>query len=202
MKTSRKHILARKHWVFDMDGTLTIAKHDFDAIRSELGLPEGLPILESLALLPAEESAPLHRQLDEIELEVAKLSEPADGAAELLESLLSEGVQIGILTRNNAINIQVTLKAAGLLHYFAQSDLLSRDCAAPKPAPDGIIQLLNHWGASTQDAVMVGDYIHDLNAGRNAKTATIYLDTSGEFPFKDAADLCVTHLSELMPAQP
>jgi HAD superfamily hydrolase (TIGR01549 family) len=136
--------------------------------------------------------------LDEIELEIAERSEPADGAAELLESLLSQGAKIGILTRNNAINIQVSLKAAGLLHYFAETDLLSRECAAPKPAPDGIHKLLNNWQASIDDAVMVGDSIHDLDAGRNAKAATIYFDTSGEFAHKNAADLCVTHLSELI----
>lgn len=194
---TRQDILSRKHWIFDMDGTLTVAKHDFDAIREELGLPFGLPILESLAKLPDAESAPLHRRLDEIELEVAERSESAEGAAKLLEVLLSQGAQIGILTRNNASNIHVTLKAAGLLHYFAEDDLLSRDCALPKPAPDGIYHLLKNWQATADDAVMVGDYIHDLHAGRNAKTATVYLDVSSQFPFKDSADLCVSHLSEL-----
>ncbi|MCZ7597637.1 MAG: hypothetical protein M5U09_07745 [Gammaproteobacteria bacterium] len=38
--------LARRTcWVFDMDGTLTHAVHDFDDIRRRLDLPEGLPIL-------------------------------------------------------------------------------------------------------------------------------------------------------------
>ena len=35
------HLLKRKHWIFDLDGTLTIAVHDFNAIRKELGIPEG-----------------------------------------------------------------------------------------------------------------------------------------------------------------
>lgn len=198
MLLTRQNILSRKHWVFDMDGTLTIAKHDFDGIREELGLPVGLPILESIAKLPDEEATAVNRRLDEIELQIAERSEPAGGAAKLLETLLSQGAEIGILTRNNAINIHVTLKAAGLLHYFAQDDLISRDCITPKPAPDGIHHLLNNWQAEVNDAVMVGDSIHDLNAGRNAQTATIYLDTSGEFQFKDTADLCVRHLSELI----
>ena len=195
---TRQNILSRKHWVFDMDGTITIAKHDFDGIRAELGLPVGMPILESIAKLPNEEATAVHRRLDEIELDIAERSEPADGAAELLEALLAQGAKIGILTRNNAINIHVTLKAAGLLHYFENDDLLSRECAAPKPAPDGIYQLLNNWQASLDDAVMVGDSIHDLDAGRNANTATIYLDTSSQFVHRDAADLCVSHLSELI----
>ncbi len=66
-----KHLLSQKHWVFDMDGTLTIAQHDFDAIRDDLGLPDNLPILESLDAMPAAESAPIHQRLNEIELEIA-----------------------------------------------------------------------------------------------------------------------------------
>jgi len=191
-------VMNRKHWVFDMDGTLTIAKHDFEAIRIELGLPAGIPIIEALEVLPPEESAPLHKRLDEMELAVANISEPAEGAAALLEHLLEKGANIGILTRNNLPNIEVTLKAAGLLHYFKQENLLSRDCAAPKPAPDGIHKLLTAWSGSVEDAVMVGDYIHDLDAGINAGTATVYIDTSGVFSFEKSADVCIKQLTELM----
>ena len=41
-----------QYWIFDLDGTLTIAVHDFDAIRDELGLPAGEPILEAMSKLP------------------------------------------------------------------------------------------------------------------------------------------------------
>lgn len=195
---NRTDILSRKHWIFDMDGTLTVAKHDFDGIRAELGLPEGLPILESIAKLPNEEALEIHRRLDDIERVVAQNSEPAAGAAELLEALLAKGVKIAILTRNNAINIEITLKAAGLLHYFTQDNLLSRECMAPKPAPDGIHYLLKSWQATIDDANMIGDSIHDLTAGRNANAATVYYDPSGHFPHASHADLCVRHLSELL----
>lgn len=185
------------NWVFDMDGTLTIAKHDFDAIRKELGLPFGQPILEALDELPDEEAAPLHIRLNEIELEVAKQSEPAAGAEQLLSRLTAQGAKLGILTRNNAINIEVTLKAAGLDHFFSVENLLSRDCATPKPAPDGILKLLRQWQAEPGEAVMVGDYLHDLASGRAAGTRTLYVDESGRFEFKSLADVCIQSLPEL-----
>lgn len=191
-------LFSRKHWVFDMDGTLTLAQHDFDAIRDDLGLPEDLPILESLALLPDEESAPLHTRLDQIELEIAAESKAAEGAEELLENLLSAGTTIGILTRNNKINIDVTLRAAGLADYFTEHNLLSRECATPKPAPDGILHLLKQWNASSDDAVMVGDHLHDLLTGRAADTKTLYVDPSGEFIFKQEADICIHQLTDLL----
>lgn len=195
--SSYQSVMQKPYWVFDMDGTLTIAQHDFDAIREQLGLPEGLPILESLKKLASSEAKVLHRKLNEIELEIAHQSKPAEGAADLLESLLLQGSKIGLLTRNNAVNIDVTLKAAGLYDFFESGDLLSRDCISPKPAPDGINKLLSNWQASSQDAVMVGDHLHDLLAGRNAKTLTVYVDQLGEFPFKDHADICIQSLSSL-----
>ena len=196
-------MIDHKHWIFDMDGTLTLAQHDFDAIRDELGLPVGLPILESLDAMPVEESAPLHIRLNEIELEIAAESKAAEGAESLLEMLISKGANIGILTRNNKTNIDVTLKAAGIDGYFNHENLLSRDCAVPKPAPDGILQLLKQWDVDltsevSHNAIMVGDHLHDLLSGKAAGTKTLYVDPSGEFVFKKSADTCIHQLTELL----
>ena len=187
-----------QHWIFDMDGTLTIAQHDFDAMRTALGLPYGVPILEALDQLSEEESAPLHLRLNEMELEVANKTIAAEGAKVLLDTLSENNIQMGILTRNNAENIEVTLKAAGLFDYFATETLISRDCAPPKPLPDGIHKLLAHWNASVESAVMVGDYVHDLHAGRAAGVTTLYVDPSGQFEFKQDADVCIKQLTELL----
>jgi phosphoglycolate phosphatase-like HAD superfamily hydrolase len=44
---------------------------------------------------------------------------------------------------------------------------------------------------------MVGDYLFDLEAGRRAGSATIYLDPTGEFLWQDCADLPITTLAEI-----
>ncbi|RVU84373.1 HAD family hydrolase [Leucothrix sargassi] len=192
-------VTQRKLWIFDMDGTLTEAQHDFDAIRQALNLPAGRPILESIADLPAEQAALVNTRLDEIELEISKDSKPAQGAAELLEALLANDCKIGILTRNNFVNIKVTLEAAGLYHYFDDADLISRDCIAPKPAPDGIFHLVNRWQGDISNALMIGDSIHDIRAGNNAEAISVYYDPEGQFEHRAQATVCVKALSELMP---
>lgn len=182
-----------------MDGTLTLAVHDFDAIRKELGLPEGKPILEQIALYPKMEARRLHQQLDMIELNVAAQSKPANGAARILESLAAKGHQLGILTRNNMINIYATLEAAGLNGFFKDDHLISRNCAPPKPDPTGIHRLLNAWGGTPEESVMVGDHLFDIDTGRAAGSATIYVDPTGKFEHRDKADCCIRSLDELHP---
>lgn len=188
----------RSHWIFDMDGTLTIAQHDFVAIRRELGLPEDSPILESLAQLPDALAAPIHAQLDEIELRIAREARPQPGAIALLSTLQAQGKQIGILTRNTKSGADATLAASQLTAFFEPEHVLSRQCCAPKPSPEGIQQLLQRWQAPPEHAVMVGDYVFDLMAGRNAGTATVHLDVTGAFPWPDQADVQVSTLEALL----
>ena len=180
-----------------MDGTLTISIHDFDGIKRILGLPLDRPILEALDDLPAAQAAQLHQQLDALELDIAYQATAQIGARELLTKLRSRGAQIGILTRNSKPNAQATLAACGLAEFFPAESILSRHCCPPKPSPDGIWQLLSGWKASPDRSVMVGDYVFDLEAGRRAGSATVYLDPTGEFPWQGLADLPITTLAEI-----
>lgn len=187
----------RKYWVFDMDGTLTVAVHDFNAIRDELGLPQGRPILEQLAEMSEERAGPLRERLDEIEKELAHKATSQAGARELLQALDGRGAKTGILTRNSHANALATLEACGLSEYFEPDCVLGRESCEVKPSADGIRKLLGAWRAAAHEAVMVGDFLFDLIAGREAGTATVYLDPKGAFQYRDHADVCVRDLVEL-----
>jgi len=55
------------YWVFVLDGTLTHPVHDFEQIRSELGLPAGCDILATIADKPEAEQKELNHRLDQWE---------------------------------------------------------------------------------------------------------------------------------------
>jgi len=181
-----------------MDGTLTLAIHNFDDIRAQLNLPAGEPILEAIARLPEAEAAATHRKLDEIEFEIADQAIPQPGATDLLDRLVARGCKVGILTRNGLGIAHSTLKAAKLDNYFEADTIVSRDCCAPKPAPDGVIKLMTHWQAEPADTVMTGDYLYDLKAGNDAQTATVHLDVDGQFPWPELTSTGVTALNQLV----
>lgn len=181
-----------------MDGTLTEAVHDFPAIKKELGLPLDLDILHGISLMPEEDAKKTHEKLQEIEFKLAAIGRAAAGTMELLDALAANQCYLGILTRNNLINTLETLRAANLKSYFPDMYIISRDHALPKPNPDGIHILLDKWKASPDDAVMVGDYLFDLEAGNRAGLQTIYVDPTGEFIFREKASHCVKQLDEVL----
>lgn len=194
MENTLKH---KKYWLFDMDGTLTNSMHDFDAMRTDLGLPAGVPILEALAAMEPEAAAIKHRELDEMELRMAADATPQPGSVELLEHLQASGAKVGIVTRNGRQIADVTLQACALNGYFNEQTIISRDCCTPKPDPAGVQLLLARWQGAAEDAVMVGDYLFDLEAGRNGGVSTVHMDITGEFAWPDMTDFSVKSLPEL-----
>ena len=165
-----------KHWVFDMDGTLTVAVHDFALIRRELEIPADADILTHLNGLPAEVAAAKHAWLLEHERELAQASTAAPGAVELVRDLHARGYRLGILTRNARELAHVTLEAIGLADCFAVEDVLGRDEAPPKPHPGGLLKLAEAWQVPASDMVMVGDYRFDLDCGRAAGARTVLVN--------------------------
>ncbi len=191
------HLLKRKHWIFDLDGTITIAVHDFNAIRKELGIPDGQPIIQTLESLPLKESHKQKKKLQEIEEILASNASPAPGVKKLLETLSNQNYFLGILTLNTKENAWTTLRVLGLSEYFAKESVIGRWCAEPKPSPNGVKKLLNHWNVCASEALIVGDYLYDLQVGRAAEIATIHVDPSGCFAWPELADISVSSLSEL-----
>ncbi|MBV4489770.1 HAD family hydrolase [Pseudomonas oryzicola] len=167
---------AVRNWVFDMDGTLTVAVHDYAAIRVALGIPTEHDILTHLAALPADEAAAKHAWLLEHERDLAVAATAAIGAVELVRELAERGCRLGILTRNARDLAQVTLEAIGLADCFPVAHILGRDEAVPKPSPDGLLKIAGAWGVAPHELVMVGDYRFDLVCGRAAGARTVLVN--------------------------
>lgn len=188
----------RNHWIFDLDGTLTVSAHDFEHIRDELGLAPEAPILEALHAMPDAEAAPLWELLNELEFYYAGKASVMQGAAELLQKLHDDGRQLAILTRNTMPVVKHTLEACRLEHFFPLEHILDRDSCIPKPSPDGIKRLLDFWQAKADDSVMVGDYLYDLEAGKGAGVVTIHVDTRGNADWPEYTDIRVEGLGEII----
>jgi len=176
-----------RHWVFDMDGTLTLAVHDFAAIKRALDIPLEHDILQHLAALPEALAAAKYAWLLEHERELALAAQPAPGAIELVRSLQARDCRLGILTRNAHELALVTLQAIGLGDCFASADILGRDEAPPKPHPGGLLHLAERWQVAPGELVMVGDYRYDLECARAAGARSVLVNLA-ENPWPQLAD--------------
>ncbi|MFO8012696.1 MAG: HAD family hydrolase [Phycisphaerae bacterium] len=175
--------------IFDLDGTLLASPLDFDAIRAEIGLPDGRPILEALDHLPPAERARAEAVVDRHETEAVRASHLLPGAAELPAWLRARGLNVALLTRNSRASVE----AAAHRHGLAFDAAVTREDLAPKPSPKGVRHLMAACGAQADETVLVGDFRFDVEAGAAAGVRTVAVvaeptDWSAEATWQ-AADL-------------
>ena len=188
---------ACRHWVFDMDGTLTVAVHDFPAIKRALDIPQDSDILHHLAALPAAEAAAKHAWLLQHERELALAAQPAPGALQLVRALRERDCRLGILTRNAHPLALLTLAAIGLADCFADADILGRDEAPPKPHPGGLLHLAERWSVAPSELVMVGDYRFDLECAQAAGARGVLVNLPDN-PWPELTGLHARDCAELL----
>lgn len=156
--------------IFDMDGTLIDSQLDFAAMRREMGLPDGMPILEGLQSTPP--GPELDRRLQvlrEHELRGVECATIFPGVEETLAALREWGWPTGILTRNSRESTDAMLDRLQL-----KLDLvLTRDDAPPKPDPAGLLHIAQRWELAPAELVFCGDYLFDLQAGQRAGMQTV-----------------------------
>ena len=156
--------------IFDLDGTLTRPILDFAAIRAAVGLGE--PLLESMLALPAgPERERAFAVLERFEAEAAERAELNEGAREILDVLSRRGIPAGLVTRNSRASARRTLER----HALRFDIVVTRDDAPPKPRPEPLLRICEHFGVPPAEALMVGDFRLDVLAGHRAGTRTALL---------------------------
>jgi HAD superfamily hydrolase (TIGR01509 family) len=184
--------------IFDLDGTLADSLLDFDAIRAEIGLRPGLPILEQLAEATAAERARAEEIMRRHERAAIAEATLTDGCADLLAHLTALGIPMGILTRN----IREVVEAFARTFSFRFQAIYTREDGPHKPAPDGVLALCAALGVRPEETLTVGDYKFDVLAGRAAGCRTVLLHGRPLSPAAHAEwgapDLIIASLRELL----
>jgi HAD superfamily hydrolase (TIGR01509 family) len=179
--------------IFDLDGTLVDSGLDFPLMRREMGLPVGMPILEGLAEIgPGARIDECLRILDRHEQEAAERATLMPGAGELLAMLTERGVHQAILTRNSRTCSSRMLTRLGL----SIACVLTREDGPPKPDPAGLLKICSIWKAHVTEVIFMGDYLHDINCGRNAGMRTILFAPNETPHYSLLADFCVSTFAE------
>jgi HAD superfamily hydrolase (TIGR01549 family) len=179
--------------LFDLDGTLTVPIIDFDAIRRKLDLPPGTPLVHALGSMPPERHEAGMRVIHEAEMVAAHSATANHGVHELLDALAARGIKTAIVTRNSSDATAVTLERIGIVVDF----VVTREFGPMKPSPKPLLEALRNLDRHAGEALMVGDFRDDMEAGRAAGTATcLVMNSPG--PPKFDADLHVPWPGDLL----
>lgn len=155
--------------VFDVDGTLCLPQnYMFKEMRSALGIPKSIDILEHINSLSARNdqnfSSPRSRAQDaikRIEREAMSRQQPQPGLNELITRLAKWDVRLALCTRNFEMPVKHLLEKfvseEGRAHF---SPLITRETEGikAKPSPEGIwacVQVWNQTGSTAAAADVV-----------------------------------------------
>jgi HAD superfamily hydrolase (TIGR01509 family) len=189
--------------LFDFDGTLTKpGALDFSIIRRRIGCPEGQPILEFIEKTAnSEQRKEMTRKLDQFEAEAAARSVPNAGSEELIGFLKRRHVKIAVITRNTLASVQRSMENFKHTTLEDFDFLLTREAdIEPKPSPEGVYLAAEKVGVSPAECMLVGDFIFDLEAGKNAAVKTVWLKNPFVTPdhrYFEASDYIVSTMEEL-----
>lgn len=178
--------------IFDMDGTITRPVLDFREIRKEIGLPEG-DIAKEIAKLPPPERQRAWRIIDGYERDAEERQELQDGAKALLERCRASGVRLGLITRNVRRSVDTLCRKFDLTF----DHVITREFPHLKPHPAPILHMLEEWGIAPADALMVGDFTHDIECGNAAGAHTCFYLNPGGRDYGADADITVRSMPEL-----
>ena len=186
--------------LFDFDGTLTLpGALDFAYLRRALGCPEEDQILDFIGSLPLSRREKALNFLHRYEMKAAAATRPNAAAADLIRYLKERGLKIGIVSRNRHPAIRRALRNFPDLKSSDFDLIISRDNSfPPKPSGEGIVRAARRLGVKVGETVMVGDYIHDVQAGLDAGAVTVFLDNRTVPPAdQEKSDYTIHHLRDL-----
>ena len=203
---------AIKAVIFDFDGTLAVLNIDFSSMRERVfdlmrrsGIREDtvqekylLEIIDEVyemlwkknpsgAQTFYQES---HGILHEVEMKAAEKGRLIPGAAGTLKRLREKGIKVGIITRNCEDAIRKVLPE---IDEFCDVFVSRNSVKKVKPHPDHLTHVMKSLKISGKEAMMVGDHMIDIQAGKRVgmKTIGVLTGRTKEEEFEKAGADCV-----------
>lgn len=145
------------------------------------------------------------RQLEEAEkllhyheFNAARTAEEEEGADAFIGFLKARRIPAIIISRNSRQCVMRALKNFRKTRPDDFYRIITRDDPFPvKPDPASIEFIAEQLNISCDEILLIGDYIHDIEAGVNAGCTTVYKITGRENDHLVHSDFFIYHFNEL-----
>ncbi len=154
--------------ILDFDGTLYDLPVDYAGLRAALGLRPEDSLGESYQRYLDEGDEQRLATVTRFELDAVEHGRLMPGAADLLD----RAGPTAVVTRNSRLAVVAALGEL-VQHVLVVG---REDVPRLKPAPDGLSSALNHFSCPPEDAVVIGDTSHDVEAGRALGVRTVVVE--------------------------
>ena len=168
--------------VFDCDGVLLDSGESntlfYNLARAYFGLPPMSKEQEAFVhihtsmrslehIIPSNLLGCLREAVQSIDYvrDIIPYIKPEPGIYELLHFLRGAGVKLAVHT-NRSTFVEELLERFRLKEYF--DPIVTASTCAPKPAPDGALFILRHWGIEPDRVLFVGDSVLDAQTAQGA----------------------------------
>ena len=204
-------------YLFDLDGTLLdsieLILHSFHyTTRVHMGRElgdaywlrgVGTPLRDQLATI-AESPAQLEALLETyraFNLETHdRMARAYPGVVEVVRRLEERGSKLGLVTSKLSTGAERGLKLLGLEQSFSVR-ICADDVEQGKPHPEPVLKALNALREEPEEAVFIGDSLHDVQSGKRAgvRTAVVAWGPFGREPFEEEPpDHWLEHPDEIL----
>ena len=191
MSFSQNHLI--KAMVFDFDGTLAVLNINFGLMKERtlqwmksFGIGGDrikerylLEIIDEVDRLLKEEIGTseaerfyqgAHRILREVEFEAAAGGRLIPGSKETLSFLREKGMKVGIVTRNCEEAVRRVFRD---IDAYCDAFVSRNSVKRVKPHPDHLISVMKALHVSDGEAMMIGDHVLDIQAGKGVGMKTV-----------------------------
>lgn len=147
---------------------------DFDLARRsvDLGLVQALK-----KLLPNLSDDEQMHLLQAIQTDLATFSSQLylmPGVMALIEALHKANIHLAIATNKGQLSLQKVLQASGLDQFFKVVRCAGQ--VPPKPCPQMLEEIMEEFGVSAEQTVMIGDSASDMEMAHSLKVTAIGVD--------------------------
>jgi len=111
-----------------------------------------------------------HGILHEVEMKAAEKGRLIPGAERTLKRLREKGIKVGIITRNCEDAVR---KVFPEINDFCDVFVSRNSVKKVKPHPDHLTYVMGSLKISGEEAVMVGDHMIDIQAGKRVGMKTV-----------------------------